>query len=171
MPFDGKSHYCDKCGKAGFKSEMAVRGHKSSCEGKSGLVREIANLAFEGGVEGAQVLVSAPAAPAPAPAPAAANVQVEMVRMQRDNARLRVALARSEKQRVTATKYATNHVPHLMGSSSGGILGQFLSPQVVTILSVLAFIWLVDVMRKDESDFKKKVVSKVGDHLIGKVFG
>lgn len=33
--FDGQSYFCRHCGKAGFKSLMAVRGHQSACPAKS----------------------------------------------------------------------------------------------------------------------------------------
>lgn len=32
--FDGESFYCIKCGRAGFRSELAARGHLGSCRGR-----------------------------------------------------------------------------------------------------------------------------------------
>lgn len=37
---DGTAYYCKRCGKSGFATEMAVRGHQSACRGYRAVVEE-----------------------------------------------------------------------------------------------------------------------------------
>ncbi len=72
--YDGKSFFCMRCGKAGFKSEMAVRGHLSSCKG--GRVKDMSAYFAWDKVEEVMEqkqkdnnIAGGGGAPAPAPAP------------------------------------------------------------------------------------------------------
>jgi hypothetical protein len=187
MPFDGKSYFCARCGKAGFKSEMAVRGHLSACQGQEGVLRELAEL-------------EAPPAPAPAPAPARVatspnlglaelarvtrtvapagaaapflELDTRTAQLERENARLRRQMVITEKRANVATRYATNHVSHLLAvqKESPSLWNQILTPQVKVALMALGLVLLLGYLQESESDLKNKFASKVGDSLINRIF-
>lgn len=135
MPFDGESYYCDKCGKAGYKSEQAVRGHKAGCGGEESVRRELEELSGAPTAAAAAPLArseklvqssaftnqaAAAAAAAAAAPPTFAGSSSEYINVQRANARLeaenrklRMSYHQVAMQKQRAVKLATNHTPHL----------------------------------------------------------
>lgn len=188
MPFDGKSYFCARCGKAGFKSEMAARGHLSACQGQEGVLRELAELgaAPPPPPPAAAARVATPpipvlaelarvtrtAAPAGAPAAPFLGLETRAAQLEQENARLRRQMVITEKRANVATRYATNHVPHLLAvqKETPSLWNQILTPQVKVALMALGLVLLLGYLREGESDLKNKFASKVGDSLISRIF-
>jgi hypothetical protein len=179
MPFDGKQYFCARCGKAGFKSEMAARGHLSACQGQEGVLRDLVELRAAPPPPPAAARVAAPAIPALAELVRAARTvapvlgaETKAEMLEQENARLRRQMVLTEKRANVATRYATNHVPHLLAvrKETSSVWNQLLTPQVKLALMALGLVLLLGYLKESESDLKSRFASKVGDSLISRIF-
>jgi hypothetical protein len=179
MPFDGKSFYCSECGKAGFKSIMAVRGHRSACEGKASVLGALQDL------DPSTTSTTTSSTTTTTTSELPSTTSEHLPRHQEplhasacgagggacsECSRLRLELSREKGRSESAVRLATNHLPHLaMGSAEEpGVLGwvqkTWRNPAGRAFLlfgSVLSFALIYELVKSSDVEERKGIRSKV----------
>lgn len=186
MPFDGNSFYCSKCGKAGFKSEMAVRGHRSACGGRASVLGALQCLdqstTSTTSTSSEQLSTTSERLPhhherQVAPGGGAGHAACS------ECSRLRLELSRERGRSESAVRLASNHLPHLtMGSEEDGVLGWIRKTwrdpggRVLLIVgSVLSAALAFELIKSTDVDERKgirsKVVNRSVEGILKRIFG